>query len=79
MSDSKQYRVHEGVAWVNGARVPDDRMVRLTEAEARFDLEQGRIEPGDTPVVQSSGKAGRRAGAAAVPLGGEDAADDGRD
>ena len=45
MSDSKQYRVHEGVAWVNGARVPDDRKVRLTEAEARFNLEQGRIAP----------------------------------
>jgi len=79
MSETRHYRVRDGVAWVNGARVPDDRKVRLTEAEARFDLEQGRIELDVTPVVQSSGKAGRRAGAAAVPLGGEDAADDGRD
>lgn len=48
MSDSKVYRVREGVEWVNGARVPQDRRVRLTEAEARFDLEQGRIEPDAT-------------------------------
>ena len=45
MSEKKVYRVREGVEWVNGARVPPDRKVRLTEAEARFDLDQGRIEP----------------------------------
>lgn len=42
---TKVYRVHEGVEWVNGARVPADRKVHLTDAEARFDLDQGRIEP----------------------------------
>lgn len=67
MSDSKQYRVHEGVAWVNGARVPDDRKVRLTEAEARFDLEQGRIAPLAETIRP------------AKPMKTQDAADDGRD
>lgn len=43
MSETKIYRVREGVEWVNAARVPADRLVKLTEAEARFDLEQGRI------------------------------------
>lgn len=46
MTDRKLYRVREGVEWVNGARVSATRIVELTEAEARFDLEQGRIEPG---------------------------------
>ncbi len=67
MSDTKVYRVRDGVAWVNGARVPDDRKVRLTAAEARFDLEQGRIAPAAT-------KAARRA-----PAAKQDVADDGRD
>lgn len=44
MNDRKLYRVREGVAWVNGTRVPDTRIVELTEAEARFDLDQGRLE-----------------------------------
>lgn len=67
MSDSKQYRVRDGVAWVNGARVPDDRKVRLTEAEARFDLEQGRIAPLAETIRP------------AKPMKAQDAADDGRD
>lgn len=50
MSEKKVYRVREGVEWVNAARVPQDRKVRLTEAEARFDLEQGRIEPDVTSL-----------------------------
>lgn len=43
MSEEKLYRVREGVEWVNGARVPADRLVRLTAEQARFDLDQGRI------------------------------------
>lgn len=39
----RAYKVAPGVAWVNGVRVPDDRKVQLTDAEARFDIEQGRI------------------------------------
>lgn len=39
----KTYKVAPGVAWVNGARVPADRKVQLTDAEARFDIEQGRV------------------------------------
>ncbi len=59
MTPTKLYRVREGVAWVNGARVPADRTVRLSDAEARFDLEQGRIAPAAPP--QPSGKSSRRA------------------
>lgn len=54
MTQTKVYRVREGVEWVNGARVPEDRLVTLTAAQARFDLEQGRIEldkPSIDPVV----------------------------
>ncbi len=36
------YFVKPGVAWVNGRRVTGDK-VRLTDAEARFDLDHGRI------------------------------------
>lgn len=39
------YTVADGVDWVNGARVPESREVTLTDQEARFDLEQGRIAP----------------------------------
>lgn len=39
------YAVADGVDWVNGARVPESREVKLSKAEARFDLEQGRITP----------------------------------
>lgn len=72
MSDVKVYRVREGVAWVNGARVPADRMVKLSDVEARFDLEQARIElllPKATP----------RKAKAAEPEVEQEAADDGRD
>lgn len=54
MSEKKVYRVREGVEWVNAARVPQGRKVRLTEAEARFDLEQGRIEP-DATILDDLG------------------------
>ncbi len=39
------FALAEGVAWVNGAPVPTDRVVHLTEAEAVFDLGLGRIAP----------------------------------
>lgn len=41
--DKIPYRVREGVDWINGARVPADRLVDLTEAEARYDRALGRI------------------------------------
>lgn len=43
------YRAAPGVAWVNGAAVPDHGRVHLTAEEAAFDLGLGRIakeEPG---------------------------------
>lgn len=40
----KTYRVRPGVEWVNGTRVPESRKVSLTDTEARFDLDHGRIE-----------------------------------
>lgn len=41
----KTYLVRDGVDWVNGACVPADRKVELTDAEARFDLDLDRITP----------------------------------
>lgn len=43
--DTKKYLVREGVDWINGARVPADRIVALTDAEALYDKGLGRIEP----------------------------------
>ncbi|MEN5300193.1 hypothetical protein [Ochrobactrum sp. S1502_03] len=40
----KTYRVRPGVEWVNGARVPATRKVSLSDTEARFDLDHGRLE-----------------------------------
>lgn len=74
MSDVKVYRVREGVLWVNGARVPTDRMVRLTAAEARFDLEQARIG-----LLLPKAAAAPRKTKAAAPEVEQEAADDGRD
>jgi hypothetical protein len=42
---TKSYRVRQDVEWVNGARVPSNRKVMLSEAEARYDLDHGRVEP----------------------------------
>ncbi|GAA5542425.1 hypothetical protein [Brucella sp. NBRC 113783] len=39
------YRVRPGVVWINGARVPSSGRVSLTETEARYDLDHGRIVP----------------------------------
>ena len=52
----------EGVAWVNGARVPDSREVTLTEPEARFDLEQGRITAKDVIQAEMPRDAGKSKG-----------------
>ena len=40
----KPYRVADGVDWVNGARVPKNRIVTLTDAEALYERGLGRIE-----------------------------------
>ncbi|MGY6709708.1 MAG: hypothetical protein ACXIVF_15420 [Rhizobiaceae bacterium] len=42
---TRQYRVRPGVTMVNGAKVPANRIVTLTETQARYDLDHGRIEP----------------------------------
>ncbi len=48
------YRAAPGVAWVNGASVPDDGRVLLSEAEAAFDLGLERIAPEvQLPVLPS--------------------------
>lgn len=41
----KLYRVAEGIGHVNGAPVPANRQVRLSDGEAAYDLALGRIEP----------------------------------
>lgn len=39
---TKTYEIRPGVAWVNGRRVTG-KTVKLTGAEAKFDLDHGRI------------------------------------
>lgn len=39
----KIYRVAEGIGHVNGAPVPANRQVRLSDGEAAYDLALGRI------------------------------------
>lgn len=41
--EKKAYRVRDGVDRINGMRVPADRIVHLTDAEALFDKGLGRI------------------------------------
>lgn len=47
------YEVLPGVEFVNGTPVPSQREVRLTEAEARFDVQMGRISLKATPTRQT--------------------------
>jgi len=65
--DKQTYRALPGVDWVNGVRVPKNRQVQLTEAEARYDLDHGRIETVPAPE-QSSAAHGAQA-ADAKPTG----------
>ncbi|KZM44486.1 hypothetical protein [Labrenzia sp. OB1] len=39
----KTYQVADGVSVINGAQVPANRTVKLTPAEARYDLSIGRL------------------------------------
>lgn len=41
--EKRDYDVAEGVPWVNGTRVPANRVVSLKDAEAHYDLALGRI------------------------------------
>lgn len=67
--DTKNYLVREGVDWINGARVPADRIVSLTDAEALYDMGLGRIEA--LPAKAGSRKIpkGEQKSAASVPNG----------
>ena len=40
----KTYEALPGVEWVNGTRVPEDRKLKLTAAEALYDLGLDRIK-----------------------------------
>jgi len=44
----KTYEALPGVEWVNGQPVPENREMKLSAAEAKFDLAQGRIQLKDT-------------------------------
>ncbi len=50
------YRAAPGVAWVNGAAVPDHGRVLLTGEEAAFDLGLGRISK-EQPVAPPANEA----------------------
>lgn len=41
----KQYLVADGVTHVNGAPVPENRKVTLTDAEALYERAVGRVSP----------------------------------
>ncbi|MFN4098151.1 MAG: hypothetical protein ACK4GT_00105 [Pararhodobacter sp.] len=45
----RQYRVRPGVTAVNGQKVPSNRLVMLSDVQARYDLDHGRIEPVKRP------------------------------
>jgi len=46
MADLKSYRVvDDAVQFVAGKRVPEDRIIRMTEEAARYDVEAGVIAP----------------------------------
>lgn len=50
------YRAAPGVAWVNGAAVPEQGRVFLTDEEAAFDLGLGRIAK-EQPIVPPTNEA----------------------
>lgn len=55
---TKTYSVAEGVSWVNGKPVPENRELRLSKREAQFDLDQGRIvEKVEVVAVPSDNRA----------------------
>jgi len=62
--DQKTYTVADGVDWVNGKKVPDNRQVILTKQEALFDLSLGRIslrKPERTKSSKSTANNGKAA------------------
>jgi len=46
---AKLYLVAEGTASINGQPVPSDRIMKLTDLQARFDLSLGRLTPYEPP------------------------------
>ncbi|HEX5935820.1 MAG TPA: hypothetical protein VFY63_16800 [Pseudorhizobium sp.] len=44
------FRIKPGVEWINGRRVRGRTSVRLTPAEAAYDLGLSRLSPVDQPV-----------------------------
>ncbi|WP_420415124.1 hypothetical protein [Roseibium sp.] len=56
--EKKRWLVADGCNWINGARVPEDRIVELTNEEALYDKGLGRItlvEPAKKPTGKSRG------------------------
>lgn len=51
-----EYQVAEGVAWINGRKVPASGRVVLTDVEAAFDKGLGRITPVAAPKGKTGGK-----------------------
>lgn len=58
MTEIKAYKVtDEAVQYVAGRRVPDDRIIRMTEAAARYDVMAGVLEPADVAnPVETKGR-----------------------
>lgn len=65
MSDLKTYKVTDAdVRFVAGQRVPDNRIIRMTDAAARYDVMAGVLEP-----IEEDAK-GRKPQPALVPVEG---------
>lgn len=43
--EKKAYRVRDGVEWINGKPVPSNRIVELSQNEARYERSLGRLAP----------------------------------
>jgi hypothetical protein len=68
MTELKAYRVLDGVETVDGRRVPDDRIVRLTTLGAWFDLNAGKIVPLDESKPAESKNAESKPAESKTPI-----------
>ena len=60
MSKTKQYDIAEGVTRINGMDVGDAKTIDLTDAEAKFDLAQGRLTLSSAKPAKKQTKADKK-------------------
>jgi hypothetical protein len=54
MTDRRRYRVLDGVTRVNGQRVTPGQEIELTEAQARYEVDQLKLEPVGSVVAPTA-------------------------